>query len=88
MPGCALRKERKEKAELPVVDGWDGNCLWLSSRHLQVRFGISRNTLSRWVREGILPTPTRIATGWPKWFLGDIQAFEAELRRRTAGAGK
>ncbi|MGR6034141.1 MAG: helix-turn-helix transcriptional regulator [Candidatus Nitrosoglobus sp.] len=48
--------------------------LLVSSTQLAKRLGISSTTLWRWKRDGILPTPIRIAQR-PMWRVADIEAW-------------
>jgi prophage regulatory protein len=41
-------------------------------REIAEAFGVSRNTVWRWVREGRLPEPVRISPGCTRWPQSDI----------------
>lgn len=58
---------------------------YLTDTQLAARFSNSRNTIWRWVREGRLPAPVKLALGTTRWRLVDIEKFEAE---RAAEAEK
>jgi len=42
------------------------------------RYGVSRNTIWRWTKEGRLPSPVRLGPGCTRWRLADIEQWEAE----------
>jgi excisionase family DNA binding protein len=58
-------------------------CLYLSAAELCARWGISRPTLERALRNGSMPLPIRL--GGRRWLLAEIEAHEAQLSAgRTA----
>lgn len=40
------------------------------------RYGVSRYTIWRWVREGRFPKPVKICSGSTRWHKSDIEAFD------------
>ena len=42
------------------------------------RYGVTRTTVYRWVKEGRIPEPVDIA-GTPLWKISDLDRFEQEL---------
>lgn len=53
---------------------------WLTEIELARRFGVSRVTWRRWVRDGLAPKPVKISRGATRWALDDIEAMEQRLR--------
>ena len=45
------------------------------------KIGISRATLLRWLKEGILEKPRRDRRGWRMFTEDDLNAIQAEARR-------
>ena len=45
---------------------------------LAERYGVSRNTIWRWAKEGRLPSPVKLGPGVTRWRLADIEQWEAE----------
>lgn len=45
---------------------------------IAARYGISRNTVWRWAKEGRLPSPVRIGPGVTRWRLDDVEKFERD----------
>lgn len=45
---------------------------------LAERYGVSRNTIWRWTKEGNLPSPVKLGPGVTRWRLADIEQWEAE----------
>lgn len=54
---------------------------FLSDRELAARYGVSRNTIWRWSREGRLPEPYRLGEAVTRWRLNEVLATEAALQR-------
>lgn len=69
---------------------------WLTNEQMAQRYGISRATLWRWVRDGKIPRPLTLSTRSPRFSRRDVEAAEREfssvsderraLRRRLAKA--
>jgi len=55
---------------------------YFSDRDIAKRFGISRNTVWRWAREGRLPPPTKIGPNCSRW----PESAVDELTRGEAAA--
>lgn len=53
---------------------------WLTDAECAQRFGISRPTWWRWVREGKAPRPVKLGAGTTRWALADIEEMEARAR--------
>ncbi|TDT41498.1 AlpA family transcriptional regulator [Halospina denitrificans] len=49
---------------------------YLSDSDNATRYGVSRQTVWRWVRQGKFPSPIRI-NGCTRWKLSDLEAWEA-----------
>ena len=45
---------------------------------LAERYGVSRNTIWRWAKEGRLPSPVKLGPGVTRWRLADIEQWESE----------
>lgn len=53
--------------------------LYYTDREVAIRFGVVRQTIWRWVSEGVLPSPVKVGPRASRWRLADIEAFEASL---------
>ena len=51
---------------------------YLRDTEVAARYGISKPTVWRWVREGILPAPVSLGPRCSRWKLSDLLAWEAE----------
>lgn len=51
---------------------------YLSDKHVSERYGVSRATVWRWVREGRFPSPIKLTQGSTRWRLSDLEHWEAE----------
>lgn len=52
---------------------------WLSDRDLALRYGVSRVTIWRWAREGVIPTGKKIGPNVTRWSAAEIEAHDAEM---------
>jgi len=52
------------------------NEMLLDSKQLEKRFGVCRQTIWRWVREGKMPPAIRFSRRTMRWRAEDIEAFE------------
>lgn len=52
-------------------------CLYLSVDQVASRFGVSKDTIWRWRREGDFPKPVKLGGRTTRWRLSDIEAWEA-----------
>ena len=43
---------------------------------LAERFGIARQSVWRWVRDGRLPAPVKLSPGCSRWRLVDVEKWE------------
>ncbi len=50
---------------------------YLSDAQIAARFGMSRNSVWRHVREGRLPQPIKLFEKTTRWRLSEIEEFEA-----------
>jgi prophage regulatory protein len=48
------------------------------------RYGISRPTIWRWVKNGKFPKPIKLSTGSTRWRLADLESWE---NSQTSGEG-
>lgn len=55
---------------------------YLNVKHVARRYDVSIASIWRWVSTGKLPPPRKLTPGATRWFIGDLEAFEA-----TLGAG-
>jgi prophage regulatory protein len=55
------------------------NAPYLSDKQIAIRYGISRATVWRWVKEGKLPSPRKLSIGSTRWKLKDLMKFESDL---------
>lgn len=46
---------------------------YLSDRDLSRKYGVSRSTIWRWVKEGRLPEPVKISPGTTRWPLSAVE---------------
>lgn len=74
--GCVRTSRRRSKVE---------TCLFLSTRQAAQSLGVHPQTLRRWEREGIVPTPTR-RRGQRIYTEGDLELIRARVM--CAGANK
>jgi prophage regulatory protein len=51
---------------------------YLSDRQTAERFGVSRCTVWRWLREGGFPRPIKLSAGCTRWRLSDVERWENE----------
>ncbi|MGJ7456964.1 helix-turn-helix transcriptional regulator [Halomonas sp. RA08-2] len=49
---------------------------YYSDKQLAERFGVTRSTIWRWVKIGLLPAPVRLTKGCTRWRSPDIEAWE------------
>ena len=55
----------------------------LSTLEVSEMFGVSRGTLNRWVKEGIVPEPARDPeSGWPIWQQPELDAIAKAAKNR------
>lgn len=52
---------------------------------LAERYGVTRNTIWRWARNGLLPSPVQLSPGCTRWLLSEIEQREAEQNRAGRG---
>lgn len=52
---------------------------YLRDTQIAAMYGISRITVWRWVRRGILPPPVRLGPGTTRWRWSDIQTHESRI---------
>ena len=58
--------------------------IYLSDKQLALRYGVSRPTIWRWVKEGDLPSPIKLGPGSTRWKLSEVEEWE---QKRQAEAG-
>lgn len=47
---------------------------YVSDQWLADYFGVSRSTIWRWTRKGVLPSPVSLSPGTTRWRLVDVHA--------------
>lgn len=52
---------------------------YLSDDDVAARFGVSTDSIRRWIRQGVFPKPVRVGKGTSRWRLSDIERYEAGL---------
>lgn len=52
---------------------------WLSDKDLATRYGVSRATVWRWVREGHLPAPRKIGQSTSRWPVSEIDEHDRKI---------
>lgn len=50
---------------------------YLTDRTLAARYEVARSTIWRWLKEGQLPKPIKLA-GSTRWRLADVEQWEAK----------
>lgn len=53
--------------------------LYLSVDQVAARFGVSKDTIWRWKREGAFPTAVKLGGTTTRWRLSDIEEWEGQL---------
>ena len=51
---------------------------------LAARYSISRSTVWRWVKKGLLPAPIQLSEACTRWRLDDIERLDADRDSRAA----
>ena len=51
---------------------------FLTPADLSRRYGVTKSTITRWTRDGVLPAPLRINDSTPRWHVSTLQTWEAE----------
>ena len=59
---------------------------YLSDAQVAARYSVSRQTVWRWVKGGILPEPVSFSPGCTRWNAEELDKRDAERERRTAAA--
>jgi prophage regulatory protein len=53
--------------------------LYLSVEQVAKRFGVSKDTIWRWKRNGEFPAPVKLGGTTTRWRLADIEDYESRL---------
>lgn len=56
---------------------------YLSDRDLAERFRITRGSIWRWVKNGILPPPVKFSPGCSRWSAETVEAFERSRSKQV-----
>ncbi|KXS54623.1 MAG: hypothetical protein AWU57_977 [Marinobacter sp. T13-3] len=59
--------------------------MFLTDVQVGNHYGVSRHTIRRWVREGKFPGPKKLTSGSTRWHQSDIDKFDRELMKPSAG---
>lgn len=59
------------------------NNLYLSDKQVSVRYGVSRGSVWRWVRNGDFPSPVKFSPGCVRWALDEVEAHEEAKRTKS-----
>ena len=54
------------------------NNLYLSAEEVAARFGVSKDSIWRWRREGDFPRPVKLGGRTTRWRLSDIEEWESQ----------
>ena len=57
---------------------------FVSDRQVADRYGVSRATIWRWVRRGILPEPVSLSPGCTRWNVAQLD--ERDAKRELSAA--
>lgn len=55
---------------------------YLTDLDVAARYGVSRVSIWRWVREGIFPSPKKIGQRLKRWDIDDLLGYEAGIGGR------
>jgi prophage regulatory protein len=58
--------------------------LYFSVTDLSVRYGVSKQTVWYWLREGRLNRPVKLGVNSTRWKLIDVEQFEADRFKESA----
>ena len=58
--------------------------IFYSDKQLAERYGVTRQSIWRWVREGVMPRPLRIGKAATRWEQSTIQKWEQSKRGAAA----
>jgi len=51
---------------------------WLSDRDLALRYGVTRITIWRWAKNGVIPPGKKIGPNTTRWSTAEIESRDAE----------
>jgi len=61
--------------------------MYVSDKQLAARYGVTRPTIWRWVRENIVfPRPVCLSPGCTRWRLAEIEAWERSALAKAPAA--
>jgi predicted DNA-binding transcriptional regulator AlpA len=58
--------------------------LYLKDTDIAIRYGISRATIWRWVKNNKFPRPIKLGAGSTRWRLSDLEIWE-QIQSQRAG---
>lgn len=58
--------------------------MWLSRADIMTRFGIGKDTLSRWRRESGFPPPVPLGGNTKRWEEGEVNAWAERWRAASS----
>lgn len=53
--------------------------LFLQDRDVALRYGVSRLTIWKWLRDNSFPQPIKLSPGCTRWRLTDLEAWELKI---------
>ena len=59
---------------------------YLSDQDIAKRYGVTRQAIWRWHREGDFPRVVRLSAGCSRWRLSEVEAWEARKAAASQGA--
>ena len=60
------------------------NDVYLTDKQVGSRYGISRPSVWRWVKKGIIPGPVKFSEGCSRWVKNELDACDAERMKNRA----
>ncbi len=54
----------------------NANQVYVSDTRLSERYGVARQTVWAWVKQGRFPKPRKLSPGCTRWYLPEIEAWE------------
>jgi len=69
-------RKAKSKEMAPLTASQERH---LTDKDVAKRFGICRQTVWRWVKEGHFPSPEKLSSRTTRWKLSELVAYEASL---------
>lgn len=80
-PAAKPARTSQQKAKFSAVEEGASSERYLRDTAVAQRYGVSRQTVWRWVAQGRLPEPIKLSEGATRWRVSDLLAHEASLPR-------